>query len=115
MRIIFPFLFLSLQALGCVCGAWPSARDAWAGSELVFVGVVDRADPPKASAFAQTAWVIVSEPFKGASVGQQIVLKQAGNDCAPKFEVGSEALLYLSPLQPGFWVAPRVSSFPLSF
>lgn len=106
MRIIFLFSFLSLQAFGCVCGGWPSARDAWAGSELVFVGVVDRADPPKASDFAQTVWVTVREPFKGASVGEQIVLKQAGNDCAPKFEAGSEVLLYLSPLQPGFWVAP---------
>jgi hypothetical protein len=50
--------------------------------------------------------VTVRESFKGASVGNQIVLKQEGNDCAPKFKAGSEVLLYLSPLQPGFWVAP---------
>jgi hypothetical protein len=73
---------------------------------LVFLGVVDRVDPPAATFTAQTAWVTVKEPFKGVSVGQQIVLKQAGNDCAPKFKAGSEVLFYLSPLQPGFWVAP---------
>ena len=106
MRIIFLFSFLSLNAFGCVCGALPSARDAWAGSDLVFIGVVDRAHPPKASQFAQTAWVTVRESFKGTPIGQQIVLKQAGNDCAPKFDAGSEVLLYLSPLKPGFWVAP---------
>src|SRR5580704_11377746 len=105
-RIIFFFSFLSIQAFGCVCGAYPSARDAWTGSELVFAGVVDRTDPPNSSMFAQTAWVTVRESFKGASVGNQIVLKQEGNDCAPKFKAGSEVLLYLSPLQPGFWVAP---------
>jgi hypothetical protein len=106
MRIILLLSLLSLQAYGCVCAAWPSARDAWAGSQLVFLGVVDRADPPSASIFAQTAWVTVKEAFKGVSAGQQIVLKQAGNDCAPKFNAGSEVLLYLSPLQPGFWIAP---------
>lgn len=106
MRIILLLLLMSLHALGCVCAGWPSAPDAWAGSKLVFVGVVDRADPPNASVLAQTAWVTVKEPFKGVSVREQIVLKQAGNDCAPKFDAGSEVLFYLSKLEPGFWVAP---------
>jgi len=106
VRVIFLLSLLTSSAFGCVCSGWPSARDAWAGSELVFLGTVDRADPADASMAAQTAWITVKEPFKGISVNKQVVLKQAGNDCAPKFKAGSDVLLYLSRLEPGFWVAP---------
>jgi len=106
MRTLFLLSLLSSQAFGCVCAGWPSARDAWAGSELVFVGVVDRTEPSVPSMAAQTAWVTVKESFKGASVGEHIVLKQGGNDCAPKYQAGAEVMFYLSRLEPGFWVAP---------
>ena len=106
MRTIFLLSLLSSQAFGCVCSGWPSARDAWAGSELVFVGVVDRTEPSVPSMAAQTVWVTVKESFKGTSVGDDIALKQGGNDCAPKYQAGAEVVFYLSQLEPGFWVAP---------
>jgi len=106
VRAIFLLSLLASSALGCVCSGWPSARDAWAGSGLVFVGTVDRTEPADASIAAQKVWVTVKETFKGISINKQVVLKQAGNDCAPKFKAGSDVLMYLSPLEPGFWVAP---------
>lgn len=106
MRALFLLSLLSVQAWGCVCAGWPSAREAWSDSALVFIGVVDRTDPTVPSMGPETVWITVKESFKGTAVGDHFVLKQAGNDCAPKYAAGEEVVFYLSRLEPGFWSAP---------
>ena len=80
------------QAWACVCGAYPSVKQAWEGSPVVMVGYVENADPNSQSLqsaiTAQTVTVRAGESFKGSREGQTFVLKQPDHDCAPKFKVG---------------------------
>ena len=64
MRVAFLLSVLSLQAFGCVCGGWPSARDAWAGSALALLQelLIARSQPKFPSAHKRF-WVTVKEPF----------------------------------------------------
>jgi hypothetical protein len=104
-------LFIVGQAWGCVCAAWPSAKDAWADSPVVFLGSVERTDPggdfEELVGRQQSVWVRVDEPFKGAQKDQTFELKQGNNDCAPKFKTGERVVFYLDRREKsGVWVAP---------
>jgi protocatechuate 3,4-dioxygenase beta subunit len=104
------FLLLgSAQLFGCVCAGWPSAKDAWQGSPVVFLGYVESIQPVEsAKGFEpQTAVVRVDEAFKGSRRGQTFKLSQEGNDCSPKFKAGERVLFYLFPAETaGLWNAP---------
>jgi hypothetical protein len=98
----------------CVCGAYPSVKQAWEVSPAVFVGNVEKADPnPKSLQLMipeQTVTVRVEEPFKGSFRGQAFILIQDASDCAPKFKTGQRVLLYLYPaFVPNLWTAPGCS------
>ncbi len=75
----------------------------------MFLGVVDRTDPPFREGLAwipaQTVWVTVVEPFKGAAQGRQFVLKQPGHGCAPKFRAGERVVFYIEPSGGDAWEA----------
>ena len=100
MRWWLLIAFAGWPASACICGGWPSAKDAWEDSPVVFLGRVVRTDPDSSSGAdhprgAQMAWVVVEEPFKGAHEDQGFVLKQPGHDCAPKFKAGERVVFYL--------------------
>jgi hypothetical protein len=104
-------LIVEGHALACVCAGWPSAKQAWEGSPVVFLGYVERADPNPDSLQSmigeQTVSVRVDEPFKGVHAEQTLVLAQEGNDCSPKFKEGERALFYLhSGGSKDVWEAP---------
>ncbi len=103
-------LFIAGQAWGCVCGAWPSAKDAWSESPVVFLCSVQRTEPgvafDKTTFVEQHLWVRVDEPFKGAKKNDSFELSQPANDCAPKFKNGGRVVLYLHPSEKtGVWEA----------
>jgi hypothetical protein len=95
-RLLFVVLIGVGHALGCVCAAWPSAKDAWQDSPVVFIGHVDETLTSMLTG-EQTARVRVEESFKGLKDGQTLVLKQASNDCSPRFTRGGRVLFYLYP------------------
>lgn len=118
MRTVMRCLLLVLCGLGttpsgwsCTCGAWPSAADAWAGSPVVFAGLVQRVAPDTGSALdldygPQTAWVLAEEPFKGVQAKEVLVLQQPGHGCSPKFRPGEKYVFYLFPgMAKSTWVA----------
>lgn len=111
MRHIFCILMFvaSIPAWACSCLAWPSAKDAWQSSPVVFIGLVEQAKPNKAgdrSLGEQTVLARVDSPFKGAKRDQVFTLEQPGHNCAPKFAVGERVLFYLHPSKkPAVWEA----------
>jgi|SRR5579864_3048191 len=101
MRWLLPLLFAGGQTYGCVCSGWPSAKEAWKTTPVVFLGFVERAEPNPRSLQThipqQTVMVRVDQPFNGASAKQEFVLLQPGHDCAPKFKESEQVLFYLHP------------------
>ena|SRR5579864_3135558 len=100
MRWPLLLAFIPHLAHACVCGGWPSAKEALENSPVVFLGHVVRTEPDSKyddrwQYQAQTAWVTVDEPFKGAAKDQSFTLKQPGFDCAPKFKQDEKVVFYL--------------------
>jgi hypothetical protein len=92
-----------------MCFGWPTAKQAWEGSPLVFAGVVEDvrvliSEEPFA---VQQVKVRVVEPFKGAATDQIVELRQPINGCSPNFQQSNRELFYLHPSrEAGYWNAP---------
>lgn len=105
-------LGLTVRVWGCSCSAWPSAKQAWETSPLVFLGEVERTNPPASAdpSYAyreQEAWVRVQEAYQGVEAGQIVRLKQGADNCSPKFKEGERIVAYLHPtVETGIWNAP---------
>ena len=111
MRWLFLLAIVCAPAWACSCGGYPSAKDAYLDSPLVFTGFVDKTDPRITSerdvVGEQIAWVRVTEPFKGVKKDQVLELRGQGSSCFGGVREGTALLFYLYPGQkPGTWVAP---------
>lgn len=95
------WLVAATPTLACSCGAFPSPKDAWLATPLVFVGQVTKVDPrPSSNPIAdlsvpQTVWLRVEEPFKGVTAGESVQLNQQAGGCWGKLRPGERALLYV--------------------
>jgi hypothetical protein len=88
-------LLAGVPGWACMCVAWPSAKDAWADSPVVFLGRVETTEQqtfPYGNSGTyigeQKARVVVEEAFKGVKAGERLALEQPGHNCAPKFKEG---------------------------
>jgi hypothetical protein len=101
MRRLFLLAIICVPAWVCSCGGYPSAKDAWLDSPLVFVGFVDKTEPKITServiSGEQTAWVRVTEPFKGVEKDQVLELRDHQSSCFGGFREGTALLFYLHP------------------
>lgn len=82
-------------ARACSCAGTPTPRASFERAAAVFVGVVTKAEPDEKEDGEQVVRVRVEEAFKGAATGEEIVLRQPGHNCAPKYKAGERALLYV--------------------
>jgi hypothetical protein len=104
-------LLLALPAWACQCASWPTAREAFSDSPLVFAGRVERVTMSTVNERAQSypiqlVSVRVEEPFKGVELRQEVALRQPADSCSASFKVGDHYLFYLHPAdQPGTWRA----------
>jgi len=107
----FGLLVLVVPAWACQCASWPSAREAWDDSPLVFIGRVERTKMVVVAseygpAGQQVANVRVEEAFKGVEAGQEVTLHQPVNSCSPNYAEGERILFYLHPTKEAkAWVA----------
>ena len=109
------FLFLSaFPVWACQCARWPSAKEAWLESPLVIAGRVERTDPEVALGVPyaprpsrQAAWLHVEEAFKGAKMGQTVLLEQPLGSCTGHYQAGERYVFYLQPssARAGAWEA----------
>jgi hypothetical protein len=103
MRQIFLLAIICAPTWACSCSGYPSAKDAWLDSPLVFAGFVDKTEPKITSergmSGQQTAWVRVTEPFKGVKKDQVFELRDQFSSCFGGFREGSALLFYLQPGQ----------------
>jgi len=111
MRRLFLLAIICVPGWACSCGGYPSAKDAWLDSPLVFVGFVDKTDPKITSERdmfgEQVAWVRVTEPFKGVEKDQVLELRDQQSSCFGGFREGAALLFYLhAGRKQGSWVAP---------
>lgn len=111
MRPIALIAILSAPAWACSCVGSPSAKDAWLDSPLVFIGVVDKTNPTLSRqglmSGHQSAWVRVTEPFKGVKKDQVLELRDQFSSCFAGFLNRTTILFYLHPGEKaGTWVAP---------
>ena len=111
MRQLLFLAMMCAPAWACSCGSYPSAKDAWLDSPLVFVGLIEKTEPKliteRVVAGEQVAWVRVNEPFKGVKNGQVLELRDRFSSCFGGFREGITMLFYLHPGQrQGTWVAP---------
>jgi protocatechuate 3,4-dioxygenase beta subunit len=111
MRCLFLLAIISMPTWACSCGGYPSAKDAWLDSPLVFIGSVDKASPQitddRLMAGEQNAWVRVTEPFKGVRRDQVFELRDQFSSCFAGYRVGTVLLFYLHPAgEQGTWIAP---------
>ena len=104
VRCVLLLSFASSQIWACVCGAYPSVKQAWERSPVVLSGSVEIAIPNSAIT-PQIVAVQVEESFKGSRKGELFFLLQPGHDCAPKFKTGERVLLYLNRSSAGLWEA----------
>lgn len=108
MRLLFFFVFLCGPAWACSCGSYPTVKEAWLDSPVVFVGVVEKARFKEEAPAEQSAWVRVNEAFKGVRNNEVLEL-QGGRmtSCSQVYREGQTLLLYLHPApQSGVWYAP---------
>lgn len=103
MRLFLILGIVSAPAWNCSCDSFPSAKEAWLESTLVFAGRVEKTALERAPP-EQTAWVRVTEPFKGVELGQVV---EVWNQFGERFHDGRELVFYLFPgAKPGTWIAP---------
>ncbi len=108
----FGLLALVMPAWACSCGSWPSPREAWEDSPLVFVGRVERTTRVSGAIESrqgdqQGATVLVEEAFKSVEAGQEVTLHQPNDGCSPIYLEGERILFYLRPAKEAkAWVAP---------
>jgi hypothetical protein len=108
-RIAILSLFAASHALGCACAGFPTPKEEWQRSSLVFVGRVEGVSPEfdvKNNYRPQRATVRVEESFKGVQKGQLIQINQTGSSCELKYSKGWGRLLYLSTQKDGLWLSP---------
>lgn len=111
MRWLFLLAVSSISAWACKCPGYPSAKDAWRDSPLVFIGSVDRVSPELSGGHPmsgeQIAWVRVTEPFKGVKTDQVFELRDQFSSCFGGYRAGTILLFYLHPgEEQGTWIAP---------
>ena len=104
VRCVLSLSFAGSQMWACVCGAYPSVKQAWEQSPAVLSGSVEIA-VLKSSIALQIVGVRAVESFKGSRKGELFFLLQPGHDCAPKFKTGERVLLYLNRSPIGLWEA----------
>jgi len=108
-KILLLIFCSSIPAWACVCPGWPSAKQAWHDSPVVFVGTVEFTDPIFSSHVRyeeQISHVTVEEPFKNSRKGQKFDLKQSSGNCSTKFKRGERFLFYLhKDGSPYMWTA----------
>lgn len=100
-------MIVCVPAWACSCGAYPSAKDAWLESPLIFGGIVEKTDPAlsgeRIRSGEQIAWVRVTEPFTGVKTDQVLELRinspaalegfmRAQHSCSISTRARSEAL-----------------------
>jgi hypothetical protein len=99
MRRLFLLAIVCAPAWACSCAGYPSAKDAWLDSPLVFVGFVDKTAlkiTSERDIFGeQIAWVRVTEPFKRVKKDQVLELRDQQSSCFGGFREGTELLFYL--------------------
>lgn len=111
MRLSILLVSSCASAWACSCGPYPSVKEAWLDSPMVFVGVVEKTDPkitePNRMAGFQSAWVRVSEPFKGVRKGDVLELRDQFSSCFGGYSEGVAVLFYLHRGEKeGTWIAP---------
>src|SRR5690348_7059121 len=111
MRWIILLTIMAAPVWACSCAGYPSAKDAWRGSPLVFIGSIDKTNPQlideRLMSGEQHAWVRVNEPFKGVTKDQVFELRDQFSSCFGGFREGTTLLFYLHPGEKqGTWVAP---------
>ena len=111
MYRLFLLAIVCVPGWACSCVGYPSAKDAWLDSPLVFVGTVDKTDPKISGdrdIFGeQIAWARVMEPFKGVQKDQLLELRDQQSSCFGGYREGTALLFYLHPgRKQGSWVAP---------
>ena len=111
MRLL-SLMLLTVPAWACLCSSWPTAREAWADSPMVFVGRVEQTNPGPVlgrygDAAEQFARLRVLKAFKGVQAGQMVTLHQPITSCTGAFQDAGELLFYLHPSDDGKgWLAP---------
>ncbi|MGJ5817658.1 MSCRAMM family protein [Paludibaculum fermentans] len=108
---LFLFALTCAPAWACSCASYPSPKEAWLDSPLVFAGIVEKAVPKRSGEWVrareQSAWVRVTEPFKGVARDQVLELWGEISSCFGGFDKGSSLLFYLHPSgKPGKWMTP---------
>ena len=108
MRWLVLFAIMCAPTWACSCAGYPSAKEAWLDSPLVFAGFVDKTDPRITSerpiVGEQAAWVRVTEPFKGVKKDQVFELRGQQSSCYGGFRDGDALLFYLYPgAKEGTW------------
>ncbi|HAX42834.1 MAG TPA: carboxypeptidase-like regulatory domain-containing protein [Bryobacteraceae bacterium] len=108
MRLwIFLVIFCG-PSWACSCGGYPPVKEAWLGSPVVFVGIVEKARFKEEASAEQSAWVRVKEAFKGVQ-NDEVLELQGGRmtSCSQVYAEGQTLLFYLYPSrQSGVWYAP---------
>jgi hypothetical protein len=111
MRQLLIVAAMCARAWACSCGSYPSAKDAWLDSPLVFVGFVEKTNPRILTGHGmsgeQIAWVRVTEPFKGVQADQVLELRDQFSSCFGGFHEGTTLLFYLhAGRKQGTWGVP---------
>jgi protocatechuate 3,4-dioxygenase beta subunit len=111
MRCLFLLAIINAPAWACSCAGYPSAKGAWLDSPLVFVGSIDQTTPQITReglmSGEQSAWVRVTEPFKGVKQDEVFELRDQFSSCFGGYREGAVLLFYLQPgKKQGTWVAP---------
>jgi hypothetical protein len=94
MRLTILGLWIAANGSACSCAGYPSVGEAWGNAAAIVIGEVTGTDPVESTFVAQTARVRVVESFKGPARGEEMVFRQPGQGCSPRFKKGTRALLY---------------------
>lgn len=98
--ILITLLLSAAPALACTCAGYPSPKQAWQESPLVFAGIIEKTHPKTTGpipAAEQTAWARVTEPFKGVNKDEILVLHERFSSCFAAFPENVPYLFYLFP------------------
>lgn len=95
-----------------ICIEWPSAKDAWKETPVIFVGIIDSIKLGKLlididlELPEQIASVRVLEPFKGVETNQILSIKHVLYEDSGYLVSGQQMLFYLMPNDDGSWNIP---------